>query len=486
MEPAPPLPAYYRLKRRLLADIEAGRYGTSGRLPTEHELCAIYGLSRTPVARALSELAAEGVVVRHRRRGTFVNPGWMATLHAAPKVTVMACEGSWAGQLREAAGNDLRLEIVTAPFGELRAKFRRAIAEGRGPDLAVVDSVWVAEFAESHMLTPIAELDPEWAREHDADFLPPFLDAYRLDGQGAGGVPAAVAVQGPADVTGLWYSRAALEAAGAGPPETWRDLRALGRTLAARAAGTTRGRHALVMPGGRAAGETATYALVALLVANGATVFTPEAVTLDSPAAVETLRFLRRLADDGVLPSEVVTYDRHRAARLLAAGRADMFLGASYQAETLAEETGLPLAEVAGRFGFVPVPAGPHGPPGILCGGMVYCVPRQARHPELAMRLLRAATEPAWLTGVCRETGQLPPQRSAMAALAAVSAFHAQTAALLEHAVLRPAAPAYALVSAQLQTMLEGVLTRRWSPAAAVTLTADRISAITGRPVIRL
>ena len=411
MQPAPSLPAYYRLKRRLLSDIEAGHYGTSGRLPTEHELCAIYGLSRTPVARALSELAAEGVVVRHRRRGTFVNPGWMATLHAAPKVTVMACEGSWAGQLREAAGNDLRLEIVTAPFGELRAKFRRAIAEGRGPDLAVVDSVWVAEFAESHMLTPIAELDPEWAREHDADFLPPFLDAYRLDG--GGGAAGTVAVQAPADVTGLWYSRAALEDIGAEPPRTWRDLRALGRTLAGRAG---RGRHALVMPGGRAAGETATYALVALLVANGATVFTPEAVTLDAPAAVEALRFLRRLTDDGVLPSEVITYDRHRSARMLAAGRADMFLGASYQAETLAEETGLPLAEVAGRFGFVPVPAGPHGPPGILCGGMVYCVPRQARHPELAMRLLRAAAEPAWLTGVCRETGQLPPRRSAMAA----------------------------------------------------------------------
>lgn len=485
MEPAPPLPAYYRLKRRLLGDIEAGHYGTAGRLPTEHELCATYGLSRTPVARALSELAAEGVVVRHRRRGTFVNPGWVAALRAAPQVSVMASDGSWAGQLREAAGNDLRLEITTAPFGELRAMFRRAIAEGRGPDFAIVDSVWVAEFAESHMLIPIAELDPEWAREHDADFLPPFLDAYRFDGEdgqsGRGGKDM-VAVQAPADVAGLWYSREALEAAGAEPPETWRDLRALGRTLAG---APPRGRHALVLPGGTAAGETATYALVALLIANGATVFTPETVTLDAPAAVETLRFLRRLVDDGVLPAEVVTYDRHRAARMLAAGRADMIVGASYQAEILAEETGMPLAEVAGRFGFIPVPAGPHGPPGVLCGGMVYCVPRQARHPELAMRLLRAATAPKWLAEVCRETGQLPPRRSAMDLLAPASAFHAETAALLEHAVLRPAAPAYALVSAQLQAMLEGVLTRRWSPAAAVTLTADRISAITGRPVVR-
>ena len=59
MESAPPLPAYYRLKRRLLGDIEAGHYGTAGRLPTEHELCASFGLSRTPVARARSAVVAE-------------------------------------------------------------------------------------------------------------------------------------------------------------------------------------------------------------------------------------------------------------------------------------------------------------------------------------------------------------------------------------------------------------------------------------------
>jgi len=221
------------------------------------------------------------------------------------------------------------------------------------------------------------------------------------------------------------------------------------------------------------------------MVANGATVFTPEAVTLDSPATVETLRFLRRLAAAGSLPAEVVTYDMDRAAQMLADGRARMIIGASYQAETLSARTGTPLPEVAERFGFAPVPAGPHGPPGILCGGMVYCVPRQARHPELAMRLLRAATAPRWLAQVCAETGQLPPRRSVLKELAPVSPFHAETAALLENAVVRPSAPAYALVSAQLQAMVEGVLTRRWTPAAAVALTADRISAITGLPIVR-
>ena len=74
IDPAQPIPIYFQLKTLLLEDILGGRYDGDGRLPTEHEFCARYRISRTPVRRALSELAEEGVVLRHRRRGTFVNP----------------------------------------------------------------------------------------------------------------------------------------------------------------------------------------------------------------------------------------------------------------------------------------------------------------------------------------------------------------------------------------------------------------------------
>ncbi|TDU02097.1 carbohydrate ABC transporter substrate-binding protein (CUT1 family) [Streptomyces sp. 846.5] len=474
MPPLQPTALFHQLKARLLEDIRNGRYGPDGRLPTEHELCELYGLSRTPVTRALSELAQEGVVLRHRRRGTFVNPQWLAGSGETPRLRVLATGTTGPDQLRRAAGDWARLDLETVELPELHDAFLRAVAEGRGPDLAVLDSVWVPEFARAGFLTPLTDLDPDWIKdEHDTDFLQPFRDAYRFDG-------ALVAVQAPSDVTGLWYRRDSLARLGTEPPRTWRELHALGRRLAEDCTGDA---HALALPGGRAAAETTTYALLALLAANGAgAVLRDDAVVLDSPAAVETMRFLRRLVDEGVVSPEVVGHAKDQAVRLLAQGRADLCVGASYQAGDLAEESGLPLARVHERFGFAPMPRGPHGRSSALCGGMAYLVPRQARYPQQAMRLLRAAVEPDALVRTCLLTGQLPPRRSALDAVSAVSPFHAETAPLLAGAVLRPSTPVYALVSTRLQSLAEDVITRRLGPAPAVARAGDTISVITGLP----
>ena len=60
IDPTQPIPLYFQLKTLLLEEILEGRYPPESRLPTEHELCERFGISRTPVTRALSELAEEG------------------------------------------------------------------------------------------------------------------------------------------------------------------------------------------------------------------------------------------------------------------------------------------------------------------------------------------------------------------------------------------------------------------------------------------
>lgn len=53
--------------------ILSGEWPPGHRIPIEHELMAAYGCSRMTVNKVLSALAAEGLVERRRRAGTFVS-----------------------------------------------------------------------------------------------------------------------------------------------------------------------------------------------------------------------------------------------------------------------------------------------------------------------------------------------------------------------------------------------------------------------------
>jgi GntR family transcriptional regulator len=66
------VPYYEQLKQVLLHQIEQGEYGPGDLLPSEHELCDKYNVSRTVVRQALGELVNEGRLYRMRGKGTFV------------------------------------------------------------------------------------------------------------------------------------------------------------------------------------------------------------------------------------------------------------------------------------------------------------------------------------------------------------------------------------------------------------------------------
>ena len=68
------LPLWYQLAQTLRAAILGLDHQGVTRLPTEVQFAQHYGVSLTTVRQALGSLAADGLITRHRRRGTFVNP----------------------------------------------------------------------------------------------------------------------------------------------------------------------------------------------------------------------------------------------------------------------------------------------------------------------------------------------------------------------------------------------------------------------------
>ena len=472
IDPEVPIPLYYQLKTLILEDIVSGKYRPGDQLPTEHDLCELYGISRTPTHRALAELQDEGVILRMRRRGTFVNPHWVPRHSPDNELRLMVTDPMWASQIRANAPEELAVNVVTVGYSDMRQTLTNAVAEGRAPDLALVDEAWIADLAAAGFLVAIDDLDSGWvSSEYESDFVKAFVEGRRFDGH-------VYAVPEEINVAGLWCRRDMLEIAGVDVPTTWEELRAAAREVKPFLPANGQ---PLAMPGGHVAGETTSYCLLAVLASNGVIMDDPGA--LDSGAAVTALRFLRSFIEDGTMGADVVTYDWLRCPNLLGNGRVAMTLGGSYEAETIAEAAGIRLDAVLDHFSFVPFPAGPQGTPATIAGGMAYAIFRQSSHPRDALRLLEHIVTTEQLVDRARGRPTIPPRHSAIDLMARESSFVAQAAELFSTSVTRPGIPDYHLVSVQLQNMLEAVLTGRLRPADAAERTAEIIAAITGVPV---
>jgi GntR family transcriptional regulator len=69
---ASPIPYYYQLRRIIEEAMTAGAVTPGDALPSEPALCTRFGVSRTVVRQALSDLQRDGLVLRVKGRGTFV------------------------------------------------------------------------------------------------------------------------------------------------------------------------------------------------------------------------------------------------------------------------------------------------------------------------------------------------------------------------------------------------------------------------------
>jgi GntR family transcriptional regulator len=105
-----PVPYYAQICEFLRERITGGEWPRGARIPTEAELCEAYAVSRITVRQALALLVRDGLLVRGRGRGTFVNE---PSLMAAPRSV-----SSFSTELRDLGmrpgSRILRSEIVPA------------------------------------------------------------------------------------------------------------------------------------------------------------------------------------------------------------------------------------------------------------------------------------------------------------------------------------------------------------------------------------
>lgn len=462
-----PLPLYHQLRSLLLGRITSGEFLPGERIPTEHELCDAYGVSRTTAGQALSLLVEEGVVERARRRGTIVSPTWRSSPEGSALRMVMSDQVR-SDQIQASIDPARNLAVEVVPYDRIHQYLMKAVAEGDAPDIAMIDHVWIAEFAESHMIYPLDELNPGWVNDLVAnDLHPSVASGFRYEG-------AMYAIPEEINLAGIWYDTAALDSVGVNVPRAWDELISTARLL--RDSGTMR--YPISLPAGEAARETTTYCLAAMLASNDASIM-DETVHLDAPNAIAVLRLIRQFITDGLMDPEAISNGWLEGPRLLANGEAAINVGGSYEIEHIARRADIPVEFVGDRFVFAPFPGGPDGRPATVIGGMGHVVFRQAADPLRAMDLVEAMTSSPVLSKRAEGHWTIPPLRSIVSENSPESRFINETVEMLPTARTRPIVSGYQPVTRQLQRLMQSVVTGSIRPAGAAERTAEFIAAIT-------
>ena len=116
---------------------------------------------------------------------------------------------------------------------------------------------------------------------------------------------------------------------------------------------------------------------------------------------------------------------------------------------------------------------------------VVWQAPAGARDAAVLDRVERFLAQAERLDGIAGAQPARVSRDGTIALTRLDPSFVSMVVRTLEHAVTRPATPSYPRVSAQLQAMLEAVLTGRLGPERSAQRTAEMIEAITGLPVLR-
>lgn len=178
----------------------------------------------------------------------------------------------------EDANPGVTVEVTAIPWDAAYSKFQTAIAGGNTPDIAMVGSTWMADFADAFQTVP-TDLDTSGA-------FPGALDSTEV-GDRAAGVPWYV------DTRVLYYRTDIAAAAGwTTAPGTWDELKQMAADLQSKGGAD----YGIRLP----AGNDSFQGNLWMPWSNGVELDDGSAWTLDAPAAVEAFEYYQSFYADGI------------------------------------------------------------------------------------------------------------------------------------------------------------------------------------------
>ncbi len=304
------------------------------------------------------------------------------------EVWAMGTEGEVLGDFSAAfmdENPDADVKVTAVPWDAAHDKIANAIAAGETPDVTLVGSTWMGEFAEGGGIEPIPE-----DLVDEGEFYEGAWGSTEVGG-------TAYAVPWYVETRVLYYRKDLAEKAGwTEAPQTWDDLKQFTQDLQSKG-GAEYG--ISLQPGGTGSWQT----MMPFAWSNGAS-FTNEdgtEYTLDSPEMAEALEYYTSFFDEGISPAK--TMDAGELESGFADGTYASFISGPWHTG-LVEDAGVSQDEYA-----VALLPGPDGSPGTsFMGGGNLTVFSDSDNKENAWKYIQWLSDPATQQGFYDEVGDLP------------------------------------------------------------------------------
>lgn len=147
VDPASPVPLYHQVYHAVLDAIRRGRFRVGDALPTEAELCELFGVSRITIRQALADLVQANHLARERSRGPLI-------VKSSPIVQQLARLPSFFTE--DALAQGLEPRFVLREASRVRAAEQASVLELRVDDNVIkIDRLLVDQHGPLAILTSV-------------------------------------------------------------------------------------------------------------------------------------------------------------------------------------------------------------------------------------------------------------------------------------------------------------------------------------------
>ena len=206
----------------------------------------------------------------------------------------------------EAAHPDVHVHVEVIPWEGYLQKLTTDVNAGNAPDLSIVATIWVPDFASQGVIEP---LDGYMTPAFKSIFIPTFFAPSTIEGK-LMGIPAA------ASARAMMVNLDLFKQAGLEPPKTWEDFYGAAKKIAG-------------MPNTYGFGlqgketETDDYFYYALWSFGGDIIKNGKSA-LDSPEAIKAATFYKKLVDEKLTEPSPTAYSREDVFQMFKQGKVGM------------------------------------------------------------------------------------------------------------------------------------------------------------------